>query len=615
MPGISLICHSQEPEVSHSPTENDVLKYLESAIYDESYNKEILLREESCLLAHTGYAGYPLEIFENNDYWVCIEGRIYIRDDSQRRDHLTELFTCLSDSNIEAQKRKIVEWLLRTDGDFIIVLLDKSTHDLFILNDVLGRLPLYYYKDRNCLTLTREFQFISKLIGKKNNKFDKMAIAQYLLLGFVLGERTFLGNVQRIAPATLVKINDGQIHIHKLYSFNFENKKYRDHDVNKTAKNLASLFCQACENRASSISNNVVSLSGGFDSRSIVACFHKNKIPCVAVTYAVPGWNSVMGNSSEQKIAQQITNQLNVKWQNYGLYTPTTEDTLLLLKTKHGSSYLGYSFMIPFLDNLRKKHGSEATFFTGDGGDMTLPYLLPSNKFHKTDDLVEHIIDRAGGMFTLSEVSEIVKIPKNDIFCEIKSIVSEYPERKLEQKFVHFIIYEDAFKCIFEIEDMNRFFFWSVSPFYSAPFFDYVMNCNDNIKSHAALHRQFLLELSPSVAAIKSADCNCAIISKKYKLYHFIISLTYKYPILKNILRSLRNILRTNSNSGSHLDVVNRLRAQLNSCKSISDYLSSDKIEQILEKSDRYLGYSLEHLFTVTSLIEETYSKSKSNNK
>ena len=218
-------------------------------------------------------------------------------------------------------------------------------------------------------------------------------------------------------------------------------------------------------------------------------------------------------------------------------------------------------------------------------------------------------------MFTLSEVSEIVKIPKNDIFCEIKSIVSEYPERKLEQKFVHFIIYEDAFKCIFEIEDMNRFFFWSVSPFYSAPFFDYVMNCNDNIKSHAALHRQFLLELSPSVAAIKSADCNCAIISKKYKLYHFIISLTYKYPILKNILRSLRNILRTNSNRGSHLDVVNRLRVQLNSCKSISDYLSSDKIEQILEKSDRYLGYSLEHLFTVTSLIEETYSKSKSTKK
>jgi len=72
---------------------------------------------------------------------------------------------------------------------------------------------------------------------------------------------------------------------------------------------------------------------------------------------------------------------------------------------------------------------------------------------------------------------------------------------------------------------------------------------------------------------------------------------------------------RTNNNNGSHLDVTNRLREQLNSCESISDYLSSDKIEQILEKSDRYVGYSLEHLFTVTSLIEETYSKSKSTKK
>ena len=617
MPGISLICHTNKPDKPYSPikSNNDVLKYLDSAIYDDSYAKNILLQKDSYLLAYTGYRGYPIEIFENDNYWSCIEGSLYIRDSSQRRDQLTDLFKSVSSSHLPEQKNKIVDWLLKTDGDFILIVLDKSTNDLFLLNDALGRLPLYYYEDQTDIILSREFQFVSKVIGDKANKFDKMAIAQYLLLGFVLGKRTFLSNVQRIEPASLVKINKGKINLDKLFSFNFENKSHHDDDLNKCAKNLVSLFFKACVNRGSSNNKNIVSLSGGFDSRSIVACFHKNKIPCLAVTHAVPGWNSVIGSSSEEKIAEQITSKLNVEWHYYGLFNPTIDDTSLLLRTKHGSSYLGYSFMIPFLENLKKQYGSEVTFITGDGGDMTLPYLLPVNKFYNTSNLVEHIINRAGGMFTLSEVSEIVGIAKNQILQEMKNIVSMYPEKNLAQKFVHFIIYEDAFKCIFEIEDMNRFFFWSVSPFYSVPFFNYVMNCNDSIKSHSALQRQFLLELSPAVAAIKSADCDCSIISKKYKFYHFIILLTYRYPNLKNIFRTLRNIFRTNSNSGSHLDVVDRLHKQLNNCNAITDYLSRDKIEHILRDSDKYVGYSLEHLFTVTTLIEETYSQSDSSNK
>lgn len=616
MPGISLICHTYKPDLSDATTKrDDVLKCLDSAIYDESYVKNVLLHKDSYLVAYTGYRGYPIEIFENDNFWSCIEGKIYKKDTSHRRNQITDLFEWLSNNHWTEQKNKIIDWLLKTDGDFIIVLLDKSTNDLFLLNDLLGRLPLYYYVDQTGIILSREFQFVSKIIGEKNNKFDKMAIAQYLLFGFVLGNRTFLSNVQRIEPATLVKINQGKVSLNKLYSFNFDNKRYRDDDVNRSAKNLASLFCEACKNRASSNNKNIVSLSGGFDSRSIVTCFHKNKIPCLAVTHAVPGWNSVTGNSSEGKIAEEITSQLNVDWHYYGLFEPTIEDTSLLLRTKHGSSYLGYSFMIPFLESLRKKYGSGLTFFKGEGGDVTLPNMLPSNKFHSTDDVVEHIINREGGMFTLSEVSEIVKIAENEILYGIKDIVSMYPEKNLAQKFVHFTIFEAGFKCVFEIEDMKRFFFWSVSPYYSAPFFNYAMNCNDSIKSHSALQRQFLLQLSPAVAAIKNADCNCSIISKKYRLYHFMISLTYKYPILKNILRNLRDFLRINSNSGSHLDVVERLHNQLNNCKAITDYLSPDKIQDILRDPNKYVGYSLEHLFTVTSLIEETYSRSNSNNK
>jgi asparagine synthase (glutamine-hydrolysing) len=281
MPGLSLI-YSNQKERSAKMDYEHILNCLRSAIYDESYRESILLSKESYLLSYTGYTDYPIEIFEDNDYWTCIEGRIYISNESVRRAYLTNIYESLFNSHLPEHKNKIVNWLLKTDGDFIVSVLKKSTNDLIILNDVLGRLPLYYYENQMSTIISREIQFISKLIGNQNNKFDKMAIAEYLLLGYVLGKRTLLNNVCRLDPGTIIKIDKNNMKVDKIYYFNFENKKYLGDDVNKSAKRLVSLFSEACKNRANENHKNVISLSGGFDSRSVIACFYKNKIPCIA---------------------------------------------------------------------------------------------------------------------------------------------------------------------------------------------------------------------------------------------------------------------------------------------------------------------------------------------
>lgn len=167
---------------------------------------------------------------------------------------------------------------------------------------------------------------------------------------------------------------------------------------------------------------------------------------------------------------------------------------------------------------------------------------------------------------------------------------------------MHFLIYERGFKWLFEGEDRNRFYFWSVTPFYSIPFFNYAMNCSDNNKSHYALYREFLLKLSPSASMIDNARYRCPITSNKFKIIHFIMNVALRHP---NLIKTVKRIKAKNGYKGNS-NVIKCLREQINNCESICRYLSCTELANIVDNSTNYGKYEIDNLFTITSVIEET---------
>jgi asparagine synthase (glutamine-hydrolysing) len=624
MPGISF-----RYNISNTSTKiNDdhhhlTLQALNSTIYNHHYKRKILLKDQPYLLACTKYSEYPIKTFEDmgTDYWICIEGKIYGKEDSVIKNELVDLlnpiFSCSNNSTLAREKDKLLNWLLKTDGEFVICVLNKKTRDFIILNDVLGRLPLYYYySDDLGLLISRELQFIAYLTENEatDDKFDRMAIAQYLLFGYPLHNRTLLRNVHRVQPASLIRIHNNknmqgekQYKIDILYCFNFDDKKYRNKDIKKNAAELISLFSEACKNRAylniKDKKKNIISLSGGLDSRCVTAAFNNNKIPCSAVTYTAPGWTPVLGNDSEGEIAKQLANMFGIEWEKYGLIEPKSKDLLNLLTIKQGATYLGYSFILPFLEELKERHdGLDVTFFTGEGRETVLPNYVnkKTRRFRDSNDLISHIINRRGS-FSIGDIADITQIKESEIIGELKDIVSSYPEKDLNRKYVHFVIYENAFKGIFEVEDKDRYYFWSVSPFYSVPFFDYVMKCE-----RTALYREFFLLLSPSAAAVDKADYGAPVTSYKYRIILFILTLTYRYPLIKKIIRRITN-KRKNNYYDSNSKVIKCLQDQIRNCKFVCGYLSCSKLQSVLDNSVNYNRRGIDLLFTITSLIEKTY--------
>jgi asparagine synthase (glutamine-hydrolysing) len=618
MPGISLKCHIESTKTVGNNDEL-FLKALDSTVLNDSYKREILLEQYPYLLGYTKYAGYPVEVFEDHAFWICIEGRIYNKEVSvltQEIGHLINyIFSSSSfysrSSDLNEDKKVIVDWLLQTDGDFVIFALDKITKSFVIVNDVLGRLPIYYYcQNETELIVSREAQLISFLVQNNDSvsdKFDRMGIAQFLLFSHTFGNRTLLKNMYRLEPGSILRIytnNKSEFKVDSLYRFNFDRKIYAEESIQQNAQRLVSLFSEACKNRASNHVKNVISLSGGLDSRAVAACMHKIKLPCDAVTFLQPGRGPVVGNTSEVQVAEKLANLFGFDWENYGLVKPGTEHIVSLLNIKNGLISLGYGFLLLFLQNLEGKHSpSETTLFTGHGGDIIFANITDRERpIVNLENLVRHIIqDRS--YLSLGDVAEIIQIKETDIINEIKNVLSSYPEKNRIPKYLHYLFYELVFKVDHEAEDLHKYYFWSVSPFYSVPFFNYAVNCSYKNKSRLCLYREFLLKLSPAAAALSSSNWGCSILSKKYEVLQFILALTFRYGWLKKILKRIAKL--NNKDTRENSRALRCITGQIKGTNRTSNYLSKCKIENILDNYTEYSHVGMYNLLTVASLLEK----------
>jgi asparagine synthase (glutamine-hydrolysing) len=629
MPGISIL-NGDFSIGGDSETGNETIlsAALNFVMHDDRYIQRILMKKDSFFVAYTKYPEYPIMVYEDDQFWVCVEGKIYGQDDIKIKREINELlFEIFFSNNYRGKGESAVDkWLSTTDGEFIIYALNKRNNEFLLINDILGRLPIYYHRNNERLIISRELPFITYVlwrIGDNSNTtdyqlLDKMAIAQYLLFGYTLDKRTLIKDINRVQPGSLARISNGKysnsndsinkgIHlsIENLFSFNFEQKRYVNDSLKENIEKLSSLFSEACGNRADLNGNNIISLSGGFDSRIVAACFQKNKIPCRSVTYLEPGWKPLLGNKSESEIAKQVSDILGIDWKDYGPIRAGAKDYLTLLRIKMGSIHLGYSFMLPLLETLNRESTYNTTFFTGYGGDRVLVDLLPPRENKDLDELVSYIMHRES-FLSLSEVSKLVQIDEDAIIDELKRVLLLYPEKGLGQKYVHFILYEGSFKAMFEVEDRDRLYFWSTSPFYSIPVFNYVMNCSDANKSSRALHKGFLWALSPSAAAVDNSDYGYSIISYRLKvIIPYLKTVIFRYSILKRIAA---RIVRNKNRDVLDSKMIMCLRDQMENCEQLSRYFSKAKLVDMANNPAKRGLYVVNHLFTIISFIEKIYS-------
>jgi asparagine synthase (glutamine-hydrolysing) len=196
----------------------------------------------------------------------------------------------------------------------------------------------------------------------------------------------------------------------------------------------------------------------------------------------------------------------------------------------------------------------------------------------------------------LEDVCKLTGFTEQQIGEGIDQQISSYPERDFDAKYAHFILFNRAFRWLFEGEDRNRHYFWHLAPFYSLPFLNYALNCPDSQKSRYALYKRFLSRLAPEVCTIDNANWGFPPLSRRYYLMEVKNYLRGRIPsrVKKRIKRLCEHKLPESYKSC--------VRKQLESCETIREYI---RYGPVTEKIDRSTKKEAQMLLTVTSALEQ----------
>lgn len=459
------------------------------------YVTDVLYNDANMIIGRSYYNGYPFAVFQSKKGVTLIDGAIYNKSNGKVKRELDKI--SLAESSLTKLLDKVKKFLLTTHGEFIVVKYNKEMQKCLIFNDALGRLPLYYCSSCNRfsdkIVMSREVKFIIPFLKKTD--FDILALAEYLLFGYPLGERTLLKDIKRLPPAAILMkdAKNNEFLLKKVLSWNLEPKSETMNQLREETRKIVNLFLSSSKNIAQTFSKeyaHVVSLSGGLDSRATLAGLVK--IGANPTAYSFP--------SGENRIAKKVAQTLKVRHQFISsTFKMRKEDYVMLTD---GLSTPKLCHLVSYLYGIREKIGNKAILFTGDGGDKTVGPLSLKSNICEVEKLLQYIIE-TDHIFDIDEISSMLNIHKGAFKEHLKKHIMAFPEKTMEGKLVHFKVFERGFKWMFVGEDRNRFFLWSTTPFYSIRFFRASMKVSQRFKEHYILYKNFLSGLNPLLSRIQ----------------------------------------------------------------------------------------------------------------
>ncbi|MCK4558254.1 MAG: hypothetical protein KAV45_00620 [Calditrichia bacterium] len=240
------------------------------------------------------------------------------------------------------------EFLARVEGAYLLAIYDYLRDELSIMNDPFGSLPLNYYLNKNELIFSSQIQSIQSLIS---TRLDESAFAEHLSMGITLNGKTFLKDIYRLWPGTVVKISRQgyeKIHYFKpVYAISPEMS------IKRKLKMTLDNFNTSIKENLNPDLNTAAALSGGFDSRLIWGAVYSQNIPATATTFGETA-------ALDIKIAYLIAKTLNISHEAFILNQETltnfTDKAEKLINMTEGFTNVESTIVIPYYQWLIRKY-------------------------------------------------------------------------------------------------------------------------------------------------------------------------------------------------------------------------------------------------------------------
>jgi hypothetical protein len=206
------------------------------------------------------------------------------------------------------------------DGEYQIVLWDAAERCLTLVNDRFGGLPLYWARAPHGFAFAGGVRGVLMAPGVGSDP-DTDAIREAVTFGgFRLGDRTNVAAVKMVSGGSVVTVRDGAPTFHRYWSW---------HNIQPVAATplpelidrVHQLWQHAVRRRLDGAARPGQTLSGGLDSRAILAEAAPHSRRWTAITYGVPGCD-------DARWAQRAAETMGATWVFHPLYSGRDPDWL-----------------------------------------------------------------------------------------------------------------------------------------------------------------------------------------------------------------------------------------------------------------------------------------------
>ena len=264
---------------------------------------------------YTGIINRERQPFSKNEIRVWFDGEFYNQSGLRKKFDVTaQTDPALLVELYQTQDLKT--FLPEIDGIFSSVIYDVSRKCLLFLNDRYGLRHLYISRQVDAIAWSSELKALS-VVPWFNGTTDKKAVDQYLRFGYFIEDDTWFTDVKLLPSSSFLRfsLTDGASKIETYWSWDKIKPFGSLSDIRSIGFEWGTRFRRAVEKRCRPGEKTGVTLSGGLDSRAILAAFPEEYGTVQTATFGVHGCQdmSLAARAAKVKNAHNHTFELSAQ--------------------------------------------------------------------------------------------------------------------------------------------------------------------------------------------------------------------------------------------------------------------------------------------------------------
>ncbi len=467
------------------PLPGSICDTLRAAISRHPADERVIFEDDRSFFVKVdiGAFGQPAVCKSADGSLTMIAGEALLEGGSDRENDTAAIH--------DAFRRGDADILQKATGVFSATHYQPATGTVELVTDKLGLRPLYFYIDEEYLIFASALRMLEE-VTEIPKRMDVRAVTQMVGLGYALGERTPYADIHMLRAAEIVTVDKDDVSRKKYWRWDKIETSTAAEDV--LLSELFGRFDNAVARRIGNDKTTAAYLSGGLDSRCIVAALREQRIEVHTFNFARP-------NTQDQVFGRQFATEIGSIHEE--------------IPKKAGDLVPDYSSLMSDVwsaSNARSSSPAErpSIVWSGEGGSVALGHVHIAEKIvelmrsDKIDEVIDEHLSRESAqvsprIFQTTVSGHLIGSVNEEIKKELRNFNCNDPARNF---YLHLLLNDQHRKLTghFESIDLHRLEFQL--PFFDSSFLELIVSMPIEMCLRHKLYVKWLSLFSLAVTAI-----------------------------------------------------------------------------------------------------------------